>query len=513
MSDGKLSAPRSSGRRALVEGSMWGAGVLLVAALVGLVNYFGHKYYARWDWTETRLYSLSERTLDVLAGLDRDVEATMLLQPGTQLYAPTKEVLERYAAKSDRVTARVLDPEKNLVEVKRLVDEFGLTSLDVVVFESDDERRVVEASALAEFDYSGLQYGGSPTMTGFKGEAAFTSAIQALVERRKPTVRFTAGHGERSLDGFDDDGMGRIAELLGKENLELETWESLGQPDVPEGTDLLVVAGPRVNFVPPELEAFGRYLDGGGRMLVLLDPELGPDGGLVETGLESWLAGRGVDVGSDLVIDPGATLPFFGAETIFVRAASSHPITASLQQAGYPVIVSFARSVRAGTMPAGFAARTLLDTSAEGWGERDLANLRAVAKDDDDLAGPVAVAVAVAPEEEDDGVDAEDLLEPEAPADAPEVDAAAGWRLVVVGDSDFASNAQLAQVGNPTLLANAFNWLLERDDRLGIGPKTPEQVRLTLGPGELRAITLGTLVGMPLLAIVAGVLVWRRRRR
>jgi len=494
---------------------MWGAGVLLVAALVGLVNYLGHKYYARWDWTETHLYSLSEQTETVLDGLDRDVEATMLLQPGTQLYAPTKEILERYAAKSGRFTARVLDPEKNLTEVKRLVDEVGLSSLDVVVFESGDERRVVEASALADFDYSGLQYGGSPTMTGFKGESAFTSVIQELVEQRKPTVRFTTGHGERSLDGYDDDGLGRIAELLGKENLDLESWASLGQADVPEGTDLLVVAGPRVNFVPPELEAFGRYLDGGGRMLVLLDPELAPGGGLVETGLEAWLAGRGVDVGSDLVIDPGATLPFFGAETIFVQAASSHPITASLQQAGYPVIVSFARSVRPGKVPDGFEARTLLDTSAEGWGERDLDNLRAVAKGDGDLAGPVAVGVAVAAKEED-GVESDDLLDQEGGTEdesAAEPSEAASWRLVVVGDSDFASNGQLAQVGNPTLLANAFNWLLERGDRLGIGPKAPEQVRLTLGPGELRAITLGTLVGMPFLAIVAGVLVWRRRRR
>lgn len=511
------SAPRAGGlRRAAVEGSMWGAGVLLVVALVGILNYFGMKYYARWDWTGEKLYSLSEKTLAVLAGLDQDVEATMFLQPGSTLYDPAKELLERYAARSPRVTLRTVDPQRNLIEAQRLVDELQLSSLDVVVFEAGGDRRVVEGSSLADFDYSGMQFGAAPTMTGFKGEEAFTSAILALVEKTKPKVLFTTGHGERSLDEFGDEGLSRIRDLLGKENLELDGWASLGQPEVPPGTDLLVVAGPRVNFVQPELDAFSRYLDGGGRMLVLLDPELDGKGGLVRTGLEAWLAGRGVTVGDDLVVDPSATLPFFGAETIFVRAGGSHPIVDSLAQADYPVIFALARSVRAGTVPADAQATTLLQTTSEGWGEADLANLRGVAKDATDAGGPVAVGVAIAPKGKDERepVDEHDLHEETEPEPAAaDAAAAPAWRLVVFGDSDFATNGQLANVGNPTLVANAFNWLLERQNLLGIGPKKPEQVRLSLTPGELAAVTWGTLLGLPALAVAAGVFVWSRRRR
>ncbi|MCM2270039.1 MAG: GldG family protein, partial [Thermoanaerobaculia bacterium] len=242
-------------KRAAVEGSIWGAGVLLVLALAGILNYFGMKYYQRWDWTGESLYTLSEKSLAVLAGLDQDVEVTMFLQPGGQLYDPAKELLERYAARSPRVSLRTVDPQRNLIEAQRLVDELQLSSLNVVVFESGGDRRVVEESTLAEFDYSGMQFGAAPTMTGFKGEEAFTSAILALVEKTKPKVLFTTGHGERSLDDFDEAGLSRIRDLLGKENLELEGWASLGQGEVPTGTDLLVVAGPRVNFVAPELAA------------------------------------------------------------------------------------------------------------------------------------------------------------------------------------------------------------------------------------------------------------------
>jgi ABC-type uncharacterized transport system involved in gliding motility auxiliary subunit len=496
---------------------MWGAGVLLVAALVGLLNYFGMKYYHRFDWTGTRLYSLSEKTLGVLEGLDRDVSVAVFLQPGSNLYDPTRELLERYAAKGSRVKVRFIDPERNLVEAQRLVDQYQLSGLDVVVFEAGDERRVVDASSLADWDYSGLQMGAQPTMTAFKGEEAFTGAILELVEARKPKVLFTTGHGERGLDDSEGSGLSKVRQLLGAENLDLESWASLGQPGVPAGTDLVVVAGPRTALLPPEVDALDRFLDAGGRLLVLLDPGLADRGGLEPTGLEEFLAARGVQVGSDIVVDPSSTLPFFGAETIFVRAAGGHAIVRSLEQAEYPVIVALARSVRpAAHAPQGMAAQPLLETSSEGWGESDLGELTAVQKGASDLAGPVPVAVAVgARDAAGDRPDEGELLEnPELAETAAQPAAEAPkWRLVVVGDSDFATNTQLASAGNPTLLANAFNWLLERQKLLGIGPKKPEQVRLTLTPGQLSAITWISLAGLPALALVAGVAVWFRRRR
>ena len=147
--NGKATAGSTGSRavRAAVEGSMWGAGALLVVALVGILNYFGMKYYQRWDWTGSNLYSLSEKTIAVLAGLDRDVEVTMFLQPGSNLYDPAKELLERYAARSPRVSLRTVDPQRNLIEAQRLVDEYKLASLKVVVFEAGGDRRAHRARA------------------------------------------------------------------------------------------------------------------------------------------------------------------------------------------------------------------------------------------------------------------------------------------------------------------------------------------------------------------------------
>ena len=86
-------------------------------------------------------------------------------------------------------------------------------------------------------------------------------------------------------------------------------------------------------------------------------------------------------------------------------------------------------------------------------------------------------------------------------------------RLVVVGDSDLATNTQLQNVPNATFLANALNWLVERETLVGIPPKQPEQVKLSLTSTQLSRLTWLVLIILPGLVILAGLTVYLRRRR
>jgi ABC-type uncharacterized transport system involved in gliding motility auxiliary subunit len=479
-------------RRQLVKTGTLSAGVLLLAALLLIVNYFGWKYYKRFDWTSNQLYSLSEKTLNVLEGLKKDVDFVVFLSPDQQaeLYKPTTEVLARYGAATPRVHVRIVDAEKNPVEAQQLVQKYGVTTTGVVVASGND-KRVIDSNDLAELDFRSVQTTGTPQMTGFKGEQLFTSAILQLSEGRKPRILFTTGHGERSLDDQGERGFAGAQQILGRDNFELTEWASLGTPGVPPGTDLLVIAGPTGSFVQPELSAFSAYLNDGGRMLVLLDPKPGPVG-LVSTGLEGWLARYGVKAGQDIVVDPSNPLPFFGPETIFSKDYGDHPITRALAEGSLSVLMSVVRSVAPGSAP-GIKVTELLRTSAEGWGETDLANLDKVGRDPRDVAGPVALG-AVA----------------ESGATAP---GKRSMRLVVFGDSDFAANQLLqANAANGVLLANALNWLVEREALLGIPPKKTEQVKLTLTRDEIRMVYL-LAAALPILAVVMGALVFFRRRR
>ena len=489
-----------AGRRQLVRTSTAGAGALLFLALLVIVNYFGWKYHHRFDWTETQLYTLSEKTENVLADLEQDVQFVVFLPPGDELSGPVAELLARYEAASPRVKVRSIDPERNPIEAQQLVQQYQITGTGVVVTSGED-RRVIEQSELADFDFSGLQMGQGPQMTGFKGEQLFTGAIVELVEGEKPKILFTTGHGEARLDDTGARGLAGAREILGTDNVELEEWASLGKPAVPEGTDLVVIAGPRASFVPPELDMLAAFVERGGRLLVMLDPTMAQTagGGLADTGLGPWLARWGVVVGDNIVVDPGNPLPFFGPETIFVNDYGDHPLVRPLREADLPVLLALDRSVGRGEAP-GLTVTELLRTSPEGWGETNLVNLERVQRDASDLGGPVPLGVAV--ERADEG------------ADGGGQEGQGVSRLVVFGDSDFATNQLLqANEANGVLLSNALNWLVERETLLGIPPKKPEQVRLALTQGELRFLYLVALVLLPGLGVALGVFVWLRRRR
>lgn len=512
-------------RRALTQAGTLGAGLLLMAALLVIVNYFGWKYHHRADWTESQLYTLSDKTRNVLAGLDRDVEAVVLLAPGDELAGPTREVLARYESASRRFSVRWLDPERNPLEAQRLVEEYGLSTASVVIA-SGERRRVIRSDELAEFDFSGFQFDQAPQIRAYKGEQLFTSALIELTEDRQPKVRFTTGHGEISLD--EAGGFRALAELLRQDRFEIEEWSLLGKAAVPADTDLLVIARPRNSFLRPEIEILDRYLGEGGRMLVLLDPVFGRAGAgeLLETGLEAWLADWGVDVGNDIVIDPTRARTSQGSETMYVAEYGEHPITRALTEAGIAATFSLARSVGVGATPDGYNSTVLARTSAEGWGETDITAAE-VEPGEQDLLGPVPLGVVVEEEVIDDeepaggtgGGDDLDGVEQEIATDAaslglPMPARRGPTRLVVFGDSDFASDQLLrASQANVVLLIDTLNWLAERESLLGIPPKKPERVRLSLTGGEMAWLYGLALLILPGLSVILGVVVWLRRRR
>ena len=483
------------GRRQLVRTGILSAGVLLAGALFLIFNYLGWKYHHRFDWTGGGVYSLSEKSRNVTKELKRDVEFVVFIAPGQDLYEPVREILSQYDTASQRIKVRYFDPERNPVEAQQLIQQYQVSSTGQVVVVSGGDKRVIDSADLAEFDYSGMQMGEAPKMTGFKGEQLFTSALLQLAEGRKPKILFTTGHGERSLDDRQEHGLSSVHDLLGRDNFELEEWASRTAAAVPQGTDLVVVAGPTSPFIESELKAFGTYLNGGGRMLVLVDPTLGQTAGsgLVPTGLNQWLAGFGVKLGDDIVVDPKGSYPGAPPYTLYPAAYDgTHPITQPLSQSNVPVLLNVARSVAA--EPAGgYQVTELVRTTTDGWGETSLATVDRVEKDAQDLAGPVSLGVAV---------------------ESPKEEGKRPLRLVVLGDSDVATNQLVGGMpANAVLLANSLNWLAEREALLTSPPKKTEHVRLNVTADQFRTFVLTVLLLLPGLAVALGTVVWVRRRR
>jgi hypothetical protein len=267
--------------------------------------------------------------------------------------------------------------------------------------------------------------------------------------------------------------------------------------------------GPTRAFTDNEIQVLGAFLDSGGRVLICLDPLIEPTGVMRPTRLESFLAERGITVGDDLVVDPSRKLPFYDLSAVYLTDFPSHPVTQGLE--GFAVLFTIARSVS----PAeGGDGQSIVETSLEGWGETDLSQLLAgqpVAVDEVDTSGPVSVAVAL-----------EGSAEPAEAAEASEEGSSEAfedqqpepedYRLLVFGDSEFMTDFEISNAGNQILALNAFNWLAAREQVLGIPPRDVEQASLFLSGDQMRSILLMTLIVMPGAAIIAGILVWRRRR-
>ncbi|MDQ2970379.1 MAG: GldG family protein [Acidobacteriota bacterium] len=467
------------------------AAIVLGLALLGGINWIGSRHWWRGDWTSTGLYSISETTRKTVEGLRKPVRVTVFMTRQSRLYQPVSELLNRYRGLSSKIEIEYLDPERNPMRAEALVKEFGIRQ-NTVVFRSGDRKKYVEESALADFDFAGGM-GGAPPIKAFKGEEAFTSAILEVTENKVTKVYFTAGHGEPALDsGERGRGFADVKQALERQNRTVSAWSSLGKGDLPADASVVVVAGPRAAFLEPETAALAKYLAGGGRVLVLADPVLpSPGAPPADLGLAGLLAAYGLRLNADIVIDPANAIPQVGAETLIANRYGSHPIVRSLAAERLPVVFPLARSVaKTEKPPARYSQAMLVETTAEGWGETSLTKLDEVKKDPADNAGPVAIGMAAAPSDE---------KKPEA-------------RLVVFGNSRFVANGALAQAGNANLFLNAVSWLAGQERLVGIAPKTPEQASLSMTRSQVNRIGLLAALGMPLFAVILGVLVWYRRR-
>ncbi len=473
--------------------------IIAFAAVVVMVNWLARRHYARFDWTTSSYYQVSEKTRQVLQGLIEPVRVIVYLSPvGGADYVvkaleDVRNLLEEMQYMSrGKLTVEYVDPDRNRARAAELVDRYQLSSEEVVIFVCESRHKYVRLDELV--DLEGDPFGGGGRVKAFKGEGVFLSAIQTVTEEKPPTVYFLSGHGERDPNDFDQrDGYSTIAAYIKRDNITVERWNILEKQALPEPGGMLIIAGPKKPFSSEELAALQDWLKKNGRLMVMLDPR-------TKTGLEELLARWGVQVDDNLLLARGGSM--LGTELILVNAVGTtyaqHPVTLKLQDinTSFP----YARSVRASGNGEDSTADKprvveLVKTPAAFWGETNLQTERADFDPKTDMAGPLPVAVAV---------------ERAMPSDMKlEV---GDTRIIVVGSSSTVENGGLTG-GNLDFFMSGLNWLLRRETKLAVGPKTPNEFRLDMTVNQTRAVYALVLGGLPLGVAVIGVVVWIRRRK
>jgi ABC-type uncharacterized transport system involved in gliding motility auxiliary subunit len=337
-------------------------------------------------------------------------------------------------------------------------------------------------------------------------EQDVTNGIIKVITGEQRKVYFTQGHGEKDPADSGRSGYNGVNEALKRENYTVEQVSIAQKGSVPDDAAVVVVAGPKGDFLAPEVDVLKKYLEKGGKLFLALDPPEKADAPPL-TNLMALAQEWGIEVGNNVVVDVSGMGQLFGANEA-VPIAVKYPGHAITERFNVMTAYPLTRSVTA--VSGGVGGRTaqqIVETGEQSWAESDLKSLLSsqgkVGMDANagDKAGPVSIAAASsAPVNQ---TPAEPGKE-EGPK--PET------RVVVFGDSDFASNAVLSLSGNRDLFMNVVGWLSQQENLISVRAKEPNDSRLTLTATQQTNINWISMVGIPVAIFGMGIYSWYRRR-
>ena len=463
---------RKVGRALAGRRGRLGAGTTLMATIflgiTVLINGISVTTFQRFDVTRLSQFTLTQQTKDVLANLDQAVKAICFFVPSKDQYGLTayaESLLAEYQNYTTDISIEIVDPDEH-PDRARL---YGITQYQTVVFESGDRHRLVAPSQIIVFDDQGL-----PQQV--EAEHAFTSALLEVTGVAQKKVYFLTGHGEADVNGQYSSVLRGLRDDL----YIVDTLNMMSDPTIPDDCAVLIIASPQKPLLQTEIDAINQYLDAGGQALILADPGY-PDG------LNEIISPWGFELGSGTVIDQAS----------FVSPREDMPLVDDQhdyfsQTMGVPMTTYFPGAV--GVIPLGDTQYPpLVWTSSASWLQKNFDPTKEPVFDQsNDVKGPIAIGIVMAAA----------LTQ-----DQPKL-----TRMIVIGDSDFASNEHFSQVNNGDLFLNSVNWLAEETNLITIHRTALPFRRLAVGPDQTNFINYSSLALPPLLVLLIGLVVWWYRR-
>jgi len=487
----------------------------LTLAVIVLLNFMGARNEYRYDASEQSIFSIAPQTASLLEGLANDIHILAFFRENEGQAA--ENLLDTYTAGSDRFSYEMVDPDQR----PEMAQQYEVTQYGTLV----------------------IVYGDNSTRVNDLSEEVLTNALVRITGAETKRIYFVTGHGEPDITARETpDGLGQLAASLENEGAEVVPLLLATVPDVPADASLLIVASPQRPFLENEIESLGRYLDRGGRAWILLEPQRSDE-------LVPLLAERGIIVGDNVVIDVVVQLlagPSAGVEPV-VSDYGFHPITEQFNQ---NTVFRIVRSIEpAGELPDGITASTLASTSSNSWAESnvDLVFETGEVDPEGDVEGPVSIAVAATlgpsilnwttpaiettPSTNDgpgvaetqdvsEGADiASNINESESQGITGDGSGATPptdleGRIVVVGDADWLNNSRLTVMYNEDLALNMVGWLTGgNESTITIRPRARRSSRITLTDTQGWGVFYATVLLLPELVLLSGLMIWWRRRR
>ena len=438
--------------------------ILVALAIVVVANVLADRRDKSFDATSNKRYSLSAQTAKIVNGLKQDAAITYFDQ--ATRFRNAKDLLDQYEKLSRKVHVEYVDPDKK----PQLARAAGITNFGTAVVEVGSRKEQAKSFT----------------------EEGITGAFIRDLKNTTRNVCFITGSGEHQIDDSGRSGFSRLKDLLGKDEYTAKSVNLIEKAEIPEDCTVLVVGGPTHDYQQPEVNSIKNYVESGGRALFMFDPpfKLGKSEIADNDALSGLLQSWGVTLDKDLILDlnPIGQLTGLGEQVALVTKYNSHPILNEMTNVatGFPLSRSLEIKNAEKT-----SVEKLFDTSRSSFATTKLDSPAINVNDPNNKKGPLTIAAAGTyntGKEKTEG------------------------RFVVLGSSSWAVNSFINFNGNPDLALNSMNWLASDEDLISIRPKDQDDRRITMTRAQFTWVQTISQFLLPLGVVIAGVVVWWRRR-
>src|SRR6266436_5651665 len=468
------------------------AQIILILFLAAMVNSIAFKHYQRWDFSRDQKYALSDKTKRFLRTIKSKMRIIVFFSSSTPITADVQNLLTeyQYAAKG-KIDVEYIDPERNLSRAKEIFDKYKVVSDEsLLVIDYEGRNKTVKASDMAEIDQSGMAFGEGPRVAAFKGEQAITSAMMDLVEGKKNALGYVLGHKEPPLS--ENSTISVLKTFIENENIKFQELNLFDVGAIPAELKTILIIGPQYDFSDREMKLLRDFWDKQGRILLLRDPAA------KTPKLDAFLNDLGVKANDDrlmvflrtgieeLALTRDVQAHFLGNNPVTKRLADVRALffggTSSLTLEPDRVRAVNVRLDPLIQAEKGYFAETDYNSDNQ-------AKFQADAK----AAGaPPTIGAAV-----EKGASADERVQMNSS------------RLVVVSNATFVQDNAVTQDQQALdFISGGVNWLLSREQLIGIAPKIAKPLTFSLSEDALRNFRWIVLVLMPLIPAMIGTVVW-----
>jgi ABC-type uncharacterized transport system involved in gliding motility auxiliary subunit len=436
--------------------------IVLFLSVMGLLLWISQQYDFQSDWTATKRNSISEASRTLLARIEGPVSITAFASNTAQapVQQTIKDLIGRYQQYKDDIELNFINPQTEPEKIRQL----AIT---------------VDGELI-------IGYQGRSEHVTVLNEESITNTLQRLLRHSEKKIVFIQGHGERKPDGKANHDYGNFSDSLFDKGIITTSLTLSESPSIPDNTDVLVIASPLIDLLDGELKIILDYIDHGGNLLWLSDPDNRSD-------LHQLKKKFNLDFYPGIIVDTTTQLlgindPSFA----LVARYTNHLITRD-----FDLLTMFprARAINHTTNQedSDWKHDAFLQTVEKSWTERgELEGEIRFDKNTEQL-GPLTIGLAITRE-------------------IKQQDKNHTQRIVVMGDGDFISNAYLGNGGNQALGFNIINWLSNDDNFISIPVTTAADIDLQLEEVQWAILGLFFLIGLPGILLISGIVIWLKRR-